>query len=379
VTVPFLSQLFGPQDQNVDPSLIPPEMLKSLGRNSLFNAGIAMLGHSSQPGATFGTSLATGLDVGRKTYQENIDQAERQKLLGDKAKEAERIRIARSGLQGKYAPQEGETPEQKVNRLTNAAYEYASYGDTETASELVSIANALRLSRNSPFSNPYTYMQKNGRIYQIEKLTGKVQEIKDDGSYENAQRLAEARLELQEAGLNLRGANLDIARERLGLARDAAVRPSVSEADTGLMARLAKEVGPVLDNAPAPDRLAWLATVAGVNEGLDANEQKFNVAANQFMDAYVRETSGAALNKDEIKRAFRIYIPQPGDLQPNLEYKKQLRNKLIQLLMIKGGRATKEEILNPASIDLTTAKAQQNSAGTGADNWLLNDDEGSDF
>jgi len=372
VTAPFLSQLFGPYDQNVDPSLIPPEMLHSLGRNSLFNAGIAMLGASSQPGATFGGTLATGLDVGRKTYNENIEQAEKQSVVGRKRQEEDRIRRVRSGLQGKFSPVAGESAEEKINRLTNAAYEYASNGDTETAGELVSIANALRLSRNSPYSNPYTYMQKNGRIYQIEKLTGKVQEIKDDGSYEAGQRLAQARLELQEAGLGLREQNLGISRERLGLAREAAARPSESERDTGMLARLAKEVNPVLDGFGAPSRVAWLATIAGVNEGLSAREQQFNVAANQFMDAYVRETSGAALNQSEIKRAFGIYIPQPGEKGPSLAYKSQLRNKLIQLLILKGGREAKDEILNPAGIDLSAAKRDSTMPSV---NPLLDDED----
>lgn len=102
-----------------------------------------------------------------------------------------------------------------------------------------------------------------------------------------------------------------------------------------------------LENVP------MLGAVAGplANTALSANSQKAEQAQRDFINAVLRQESGASINREEFDNARKQYFPQPGDSQAVIAQK--ARNRM---LAINGFRANArpggvDEVLNanPAS------------------------------
>lgn len=209
MTIPggLLGRIFGPAGENTPEGLVSPDLLRRIGNHSLFNAGIGMIGASARPGSRFGETLAKGLGVGQDTYASQLQEAEKQSLLGRKTAEDDRLTTLRADLAAKFAPVDGETPVQKVGRLTDAAAAYAQGNDPETAAKLAQVANALRLQVNSTLKP--RYFQQNGKVTRVDP-DGTITDIIDDGS------LA-AKQEIQKANLALREQSVGQAGQRIGL------------------------------------------------------------------------------------------------------------------------------------------------------------------
>lgn len=335
----FFARFLAPESGTVPSSLVPPDVLRRLSRRGLIDTGLGILAASEQSGAGVGDSLVKGLQFGREGFSQGLKDASQQSLLGRGVGEQDRLTTLRQTVMARHPEQPDETMDQKIQRLTSAATDLVSGGDISTAQGIAQVVNALRSSQRGGDS-PFTYLQKNGKIFKIDKQSGEIETIEDDGSLEAKQELAEANRQLRERRINISEENLALSGQRLNLAKEANERPGEGERKTALLLTIAQNATPTLDAAPAPTRQAWLAALGRVSEGLQPDEQKFFVAANSFMDAYVRETSGAATNPSELTRAWKTFIPEPGDVPGTLAFKKQLRDGFLAALRTKGQRAT---------------------------------------
>lgn len=203
----LLEKIFAPQGANAPEGLVPADLLHQIGNRSLLAAGLGLMQASHTRGANrnWGASLGAALQAGQESYSGGLESAEQQGILNQKQSEMERIDTLRKTVAAKYPAVEGETPKQKVIRLTNMAMEYAQGGDHQTASNLVSTANALR----SAGASQYQYVQKNGIITQINKETGETRRLT------NPDEITQARLELSQGNLDARNAELGLSGQRL--------------------------------------------------------------------------------------------------------------------------------------------------------------------
>lgn len=68
------------------------------------------------------------------------------------------------------------------------------------------------------------------------------------------------------------------------------------------------------------------------NYGLSEKDQVAQQAAETMHDAYLRITTGATINKDELARAARQYMPEPGDSPGVLRAKAERRRQVIRAI-----------------------------------------------
>jgi hypothetical protein len=80
--------------------------------------------------------------------------------------------------------------------------------------------------------------------------------------------------------------------------------------------------------------------------------QKAQQAQNNFVNAVLRQESGAAINASEFENARKQYFPQPGDSQAVLDQKRQNRETVIKGFSRQAGPAGKDvvEALNTPSL-----------------------------
>ena len=78
----------------------------------------------------------------------------------------------------------------------------------------------------------------------------------------------------------------------------------------------------------------------------------FRQAERQFIEAYLRKDSGAAISPNEYTNAKQTYFPQPGDTPPVLERKKQAREAIMEGLKKESGTALDETIEGSEEIEL---------------------------
>jgi hypothetical protein len=83
-----------------------------------------------------------------------------------------------------------------------------------------------------------------------------------------------------------------------------------------------------------------------------AEGQKAQQAQNNFVNAVLRQESGAAINSSEFENARKQYFPQPGDSQAVLDQKRQNRETVIKGFSRQAGPAGKDvvEALNTPSL-----------------------------
>ena len=81
------------------------------------------------------------------------------------------------------------------------------------------------------------------------------------------------------------------------------------------------------------------ALESGANSILPANTQRAEQARRDFVNAVLRQESGAAIGKDEFDNASRQYFPQPGDSAAVIKQKADNRALQIQGLLGNAGNA----------------------------------------
>ena len=85
---------------------------------------------------------------------------------------------------------------------------------------------------------------------------------------------------------------------------------------------------------------------AGANLFLSKNQQSIEQAQRDFINATLRQESGAVINPDEFENAQRQYFPQPGDNPALLAQKRRNREIAIsgfeRMAGKEGGEAIRE-------------------------------------
>jgi len=78
---------------------------------------------------------------------------------------------------------------------------------------------------------------------------------------------------------------------------------------------------------------------AGANSLLSDNSQRVDQAQRDFINAILRQESGAAIGAGEFDNAAKQYFPQPGDSQAVIDQKARNRQLAVQGLETNAGRA----------------------------------------
>ena len=163
------------------------------------------------------------------------------------------------------------------------------------------------------------------------------------------------------AGNALGWANHGLSKERLSIERaEAATRAAIGKAPTefqgksaafGLRATEADKIISELTGQYNPAAVNSKTTVenwpliggalgAATNTfALNANDQKAEQAQRDFVNAVLRQESGAAIGPDEFNNARKQYFPQPGDGPDVIAQKARNRQLAIQGFQSNAGRA----------------------------------------
>ena len=130
------------------------------------------------------------------------------------------------------------------------------------------------------------------------------------------------------------------------------------EVQPGTLKRMASSI-PLIGNG--------LGTV--LNGTQSAEQQQVEQAQRNFINAVMRQESGAAIADSEFDNAAKQYFPQPGDAPAVIEQKRQNRERAISALQMQAGSAMKKMG--------NTAPAQARNVGaTNAQGWKLHRDKG---
>ncbi len=110
-----------------------------------------------------------------------------------------------------------------------------------------------------------------------------------------------------------------------------------------IISELGTDYSPAKINAKNAISKTWGiggALEAGANKfAMTENDQKAEQAQRDFVNAVLRQESGAAIGPSEFENAKKQYFPQPGDKQPVLEQKSRNRKLAIQGFMNSSGKA----------------------------------------
>lgn len=90
-----------------------------------------------------------------------------------------------------------------------------------------------------------------------------------------------------------------------------------------------------------------LGTLANVTQS--AEQQRVEQAQRNFVNAILRQESGAAINADEFANARKQYFPQPGDSKDVIEQKRANRELAIKSLEVSAGPGMKQAPKSSAS------------------------------
>lgn len=83
-----------------------------------------------------------------------------------------------------------------------------------------------------------------------------------------------------------------------------------------------------------------LGTMANVTQS--ATQQQVEQAQRDFVNAILRQESGAAIGQSEFDNAKKQYFPQPGDSEKVIQQKRQNRETSIRALEVQAGPAMKK-------------------------------------
>lgn len=176
------------------------------------------------------------------------------------------------------------------------------------------------------------------------------------------------------ASQSLGWANFGLSKERLGLDRQIAAQKAAvdkaptefqgksaafglraNEADkilrdlegkgvrnTGIIRSIAQGTGemvPFIGDRIGPAVGSAFNTLPGILGGPNEQQQQVEQARRDFVNAVLRQESGAAIGQSEFENAARQYFPQPGDTDAVVAQKARNRALAIQGLQTNAGRA----------------------------------------
>lgn len=97
--------------------------------------------------------------------------------------------------------------------------------------------------------------------------------------------------------------------------------------------------------------------------GMGAEDQRYEQAQRDFINAVLRKESGANINKDEFVNARKQYFPQPGDTPEVIEQKRQNRLTAIEALKVQAGQGSANIPASAVAAKSLTKKGPQVSGG----------------
>lgn len=107
-----------------------------------------------------------------------------------------------------------------------------------------------------------------------------------------------------------------------------------------------------------PTARTFISKVPGLgNYGVSEEEQVALQAAETLHDAYLRLTTGATINPEELRAAARQYVPLPGDKPGVIRAKHQRRAEIVRAI-----RAAAQPVLQQQGGVVPTPKAADHSA-----------------
>jgi hypothetical protein len=155
------------------------------------------------------------------------------------------------------------------------------------------------------------------------------------------------------ANLGLAGQRLDLDRQALAQRTAAEKAPTEFQGKSAAFGLRAEEADKVLRNLEGSYRPAAInaklavqetpliggALGAATNFGLSDADQQAEQAQRDFVNALLRQESGAAIGSQEFDNARKQYFPQPGDSAAVMQQKSRNRQLAIQGLQSNAGRA----------------------------------------
>jgi len=119
----------------------------------------------------------------------------------------------------------------------------------------------------------------------------------------------------------------------------------------------------------APGRVTQALSDRGLGEITSAEQQLLSLHGTILAEAWLRMTTGAAYNPEEIRNARQLFTPRPGDKKPALDEKRKLRDMLLAGLQSAAGKQA-----YAASLEAHPDSTVPGVGGTGID--ALNELEG---
>lgn len=129
--------------------------------------------------------------------------------------------------------------------------------------------------------------------------------------------------------------------------------------NTGFLIR-ANDANKTIGNLESQGTSLWNSTAGKVpvvgNYALGADAQKYDQAKRDFVNAVLRQESGAVISDQEFANAERQYFPQPGDSEEVIKQKRQNRDNAIQGFRVRSGPGAQ-------SVDKMQAPSQDDPMG----------------
>lgn len=305
-------------------------------------AGMAGAAAPAVPGAPATAPAAGGANQG--IYAQRLAVAERLRAQGFH-KQADEQEAAALKFQPKVSRWEKVNQDGKV--LYAPFYEDGSSGNPVPL-EVAEKLEKVNLGGKTAMLNPFTGSQVTSYTNTVDPNT-----------------LASNAVTMRGQDITARGQNMTDARarEEMALKTRVAKSPTEFQGKSGIFGmrageadktirELQGEYSPSAVNSKVAVQDTWLVGgVAGaaVNKfAMSDNDQKAEQAQRDFVNAVLRQESGAAIGKDEFDNARRQYFPQPGDSKAVIDQKARNRQLAVQGLNTNAGPARMTAPAQPA-------------------------------
>lgn len=115
---------------------------------------------------------------------------------------------------------------------------------------------------------------------------------------------------------------------------------------------MAQAAAPIIEQMTTPTAMESLFSRSAMgNTALDSQRQTFLQASNQFIEQWLRLTSGATITPSERQEAFNTYIPVYGDKPEVIEAKRKMRAQALRAIKTAAGRAAVTDAPSPDDVN----------------------------
>jgi hypothetical protein len=242
---------------------------------------------------------------------------------------------------------------------------------------------------------PQLKIQSDAELQQARNRVAEIDQQMRLANSEEKKRLEREKFDLQKAKLDYQK-NIDAQRlgqkaktdaERLGVQKTRAERAPAKpgggvitegERKTGLQAQTALNALNELESMEVGDPASGIkpyrpsekfTSIAGEllgghesvlgNQLIDDPDRAYNVASSQMIEMLLRAVTGAAAQKDEIRRMFGSYKIMRGDDPNTIKFKQKSRREFVENLLKAGGRSTQDITMPPTRINQQQQKTIQ--------------------